>query len=547
MVHNLPEQVANLLLPYSTSAKDRTLPFTEEMEMAVVFCIVESDRKKGEGIIRKKPPEELDFLTKSCYPLWLVPWSGKTLVFDGLGVSSRTLLYEVLPDVKTFINDMQGSSEKLQAYSAALTDHAHYFDAVKRVEEKTILGLVTSPDFIQDFKIYLTDAEEVDESKIKQVCLSPIVDEPTISSALNELSELRTMLENDIQNLRDAMKLISTTTRQHVEAIREETRKIQEDLNEKIKAAKDLAMEKVRQIQEKYDARILKTSQKFEKQLEEFHQEKVKLEKAQERAVSQIERSEAEIQASKTRKDSVGERRWKEEKEKWKREASTLKKGIEAIDKQIEETESQKKVEITNIRSEFDAQSEAAMKDVRDLEAEKESKTQLSQQEIKSLEDLTSGFLEQLDKLAKQKRVALEEMDNMGMEERRRKTALAYAPFYLSCFQAESQRRYVVYPPSIAGSMSTLTKFKGLLGVSKLKSLFQPRSKAVTTVMNQLINLIERDPVFSRDLHDAGVHANIMQVKESIERIKKGLEELRNEEWLSPNEVQILSAVLKTS
>ncbi len=416
-MHKLPEHAANvtnLLLPFSVSARDRTLPFTEEMEMAIIFYIAESDRKKGEGIILKKAPEELVFIAKSCYPIWLVPWAGKSLLFDGLGVSTRNLLYEVLPDVKAFINDVQGSAEKRQAYSAMLTDHAHYFQSVKNVEEKTILGLVTSPDFIQDFQTYLTDAEEADESKIKEVCLSPIVDESTITSALNELSELKATLERDIQNLRDAMKLISATTRQHVNVIREETKKIQAELNEKISAAKSLAMEKVRQIQERYDARILKTSQKFEKQLQELHQERVKLEKKEERAVSQVERCEAEIQTSKTRRDSAGERRWKEEREKWKRGISALKKDMEALNKQIEDTESQKKIEIANVRAEFDAQSEEAMKEVRELEAAKESKTNLSQQETKSLEDLTSELLAQIDRLTKQKRVALMLPTNEG-------------------------------------------------------------------------------------------------------------------------------------
>jgi len=549
-VHNLLKQVANvtkLLLPFSTSAKDRTLPFTEDMEMAIIFYMAESDRKKGEGLILKKPPEEMVFIAKSCYPVWLVPWGGKTLIFDGLGVSTRNLLYETLPDVKSFLNDIQGSAEKRQAYSAALADHAHYFEFVKNVEEKTILGLITSPDFVRDFQAYLADAEEVDESEIKDVCLSPIVDESTISSALNELSELRDTLEKDIQGLREAMKLINAITKQHVNAIREEIKKIQADLNEKITAAKSLAMEKVRQMQERYDVRILKTSQKFEKELQDLHQERIKLEKKEERAVSQIERCEAEIQASKSQRDSTGERRWKEEKEKWKREASALKKDMEALNKQIEQTESQKKIEISNIRAEFNAQSEEVMKDVRELEAAKDSKTQLSQQETKLLEDSTSTLLTQLDKLVKQKRMSLEELNKMGMQDQRRKHALAYVPLYLACFQAEAQRKYVVYPPSIVGSMSTITKFKGILGVSKAKSLFQQRSKAVTNVLDQLITLIERDPVFKRDLHDAGVHANILQAAESRERIRKGLEDLRNEEWISANEVQTLSVSLKSS
>jgi hypothetical protein len=113
-------------------------------------------------------------------------------------------------------------------------------------------------------------------------------------------------------------------------------------------------------------------------------------------------------------------------------------------------------------------------------------------------------------------------------------------PLYLVCFQAETARRYVVYPPSIAGTMGVLTKFKGILGASRVKSLFQQRSKAVANILNQLVTVIERDPVFKRDLHDAAAKANILQNEETREKIKEGLAELRKEEWISENEFQTL-------
>jgi len=539
-------KTTNLILPFSVPTKDRTLPFTEEMEKAVIFCMSESDRKKGEGIIRKTPPEELAFLARGCYPIWLVPTTGKTVIFDGLGESKCTMLYEELPDVKTFINDIKSSAEKRQAYSAALTDHGRYFQSVKRIEEKTVIGLISSQEFIQDLHTYLREAEEASQSKIKErVCLPTFVGEATISSALNELSEFKNTLERDIQGLRDAMKLISATTRQHLDIIREETRKIQAEINEKISAAKTVAMNKISQMKEKYDLRILKTSQKFEKQLQELHKERVKLEKIGERTVVQVERCEAEIQASKNSRDEAGYRRWRAEKEKWSREISAIRKSIATLERQIEETESERKIETSNVRTEFNAQSEEAMRYVRELEATKESKTQLSQKETKSLENSTSALLAQLDKLTKQKRVSLEELDKMGMHEQRRKPALAYVPFYLACFQVGAQRRYVVYPPSTVGSLKVTTKFKSILGGSKVKSLFQQRSRAVTIVLNQVVALIERDPVFKRDLHDAGVHVNVLQTKESREQIRKGLADLRNEEWISTNEFQTLIASLK--
>jgi len=98
---------------------------------------------------------------------------------------------------------------------------------------------------------------------------------------------------------------------------------------------------------------------------------------------------------------------------------------------------------------------------------------------------------------------------------------------------------------STADSMRTITKFKGMLGASKMKSLFQQRSKVLTNVLNQVITLIERDPSFKRDIHArAGVHVNILQTVDSCQRMQKGLEDLRNEEWISTNDAQSLSDLL---
>ena len=540
------EVEANLILPFSTLSKDRKISFTKEMEMATIFYLTESDRKKGEGILIKKPLEELLLISECCYPMWLVPWKGRTLLFDGLGVAQHTFIYDVLPDVKAFINDVEGSVEKLEAYTAALNDHANYFQSALRVEEKTILGLVTSADFIEDFSAYLLEAESTELSEVKEaVCLSPIVEEPSIASALSELLELKTTLEKDIENLRYSMRLLSDTTRKHVEVIKNEIHEIQKDFDERIATAKEAAMKKVREIQKGYDERITKASNRFEHQLQNLHREKVKLEKSEDRASAQIDRCENEIKSAKMRKDAAVEQRWKQEMENWKREAKTLHKSVEQIDKRIADAESEKKVEITNLRGEFNTQAENAMKHVRELEASRDAKVGLGQQKFKSLEELTDTMVGQLDNLVKQKRVSLNDLEKLGMKDNRRKSALAYLPLYLACFQAEATRRYVVYPPSIAGTMGVLTKFKGIFGASRVKQLFQQRSKAVANILNQLVTVIERDPVFKRDLHDAAAKISILRSKETREKIMQGFEELRKEEWVSENEYQTFNSLIR--
>jgi hypothetical protein len=540
------EVVTNLILPFSTLGKDRKVSFTKEMEMATIFYLAESDRKKGEGILLKKPTEELLLISEGCYPVWLAPWRGQTLLFDGLGISKHTLTYDVLPDVKTFLNDIEGSVEKLEAYTAALNDHTNYFQSALRSEERTILGLIVTADFIEDFSVHLRNAESFTASEVKEaLCLAPVVDEKTIAQALGELLELKTLLEKEIESLRYSMRLLNSTTRRHVETLKGDIRQTEKEFNEKIAIAKTAAMEKIREIQSKFDDRITKASKRFEEQLQDLHREKVKLEKNQDKTQQQIDRCENEIKAAKTQKDAALEQRWKQERENWKHEAKVLQKNIEQVDKQIAETESQKKVEITNLRGEFNTQSESIMKPVRELEAERDAKTQLTQQKIRSLEELTKTLVDQQDDLAKHKRASLNELDKLGMRDNRRKAVLAYVPLYLACFQTGATRRYVVYPPSIAGTIGVVTKFKSMFGASRVKSLFQQRSQAETIILNQLVTAIERDPVFKRDLHDAATQNSILRSKETRERIQQGLTELRREEWISENELQTLSASLK--
>lgn len=91
--------------------------------------------------------------------------------------------------------------------------------------------------------------------------------------------------------------------------------------------------------------------------------------------------------------------------------------------------------------------------------------------------------------------------------------------------------------------MKVITKFKGMLGISKVRSMFQPRSKAVSNILGQVVTLIEQNPVFEKEVDDIGFDANILQGTER-ERIKRGLVDLRNENWLSLSETEDLCSML---
>ncbi|MFQ5758879.1 MAG: hypothetical protein ACE5IF_04310, partial [Candidatus Bathyarchaeia archaeon] len=90
----MARKVRKLIFPFAVPAEDRKRAFTREMEKAAVFCLAEMERKKGGGILkRKEAGEEILFTAKFCYPMWLIPWKGRSLFFDGLSITTHKLRY----------------------------------------------------------------------------------------------------------------------------------------------------------------------------------------------------------------------------------------------------------------------------------------------------------------------------------------------------------------------------------------------------------------------------------------------------------------------
>jgi hypothetical protein len=181
------------------------------------------------------------------------------------------------------------------------------------------------------------------------------------------------------------------------------------------------------------------------------------------------------------------------------------------------------------------------MKCLHDIEAAKEAKTRIEQQELASLEEMTASIIKQIDRMIKAKEAALNEIDGLGTPEKRRKNALVYITIYFVCYETDGEKRYVVYPPSSVGTMGIKTKLKGVFGAGKMKAFLQSRSQAMATLLDRLVDLTQENPVFEKEITEAGIEANILRTTEFKEGIKKGLTELKDEGWISETEFQILN------
>lgn len=544
MVRNLSKGTKKVILPFAVAGKERFKPFTKEMEMASIFYTAERDRKKGEGRVLKKPEETLAFIAETCYPVWLIPWRGRTLIFDGLEFTNPSLSYDVIPDIKAFENDIQASSKSREAYVAALSQNASYFQSFAGKDGKTIEGLITNPNFMQDLVEYLKDEEAIKTGATTRAILSPLLDKSEVSVSLDKLCDLRSTLEEEIKTLGKTMKLLSKLTREQVKSLRIEMKWTMKEFDQRIKKIKPKVMAKIKKIQESRDEEVTRISKTYDRKLRALHQNKVLAEQTLERLSTDIERIEADIKVCRENKDEAGEFQLSQQLDGIKKKLPVLDKEIKGINVEIADVEDAKKIKVSRTRSKPDERLEEAMKSLRDIEAAKEARVRLEQLELADLEEKTSTIIKQIDEMIKAKEVALNEIDSIGADDRRRRNALIYLSIYVICYETEVGKRYVVSPPSYVGSMGIKTKLKGVFGAGKMRSFLQSRSPAIATLIDRLVDLIQENPVFEKEITDAGTKANILRTKEMQAAIKKGLVELNEDGWLSESETQTLISEL---
>jgi hypothetical protein len=527
-----------LILPFSIPSENRTEPFSEEMEKSAIYCFADLERERGGGLILKKPEEKLVFLAEFGYPLWLFPWDELSLIFDGLKTKAHTLNYRIVPDVKNFMENVQRSSKSIETYMTFLSDNINYFQISSSEKTMTIDALITEPSFLNEFSLYVSEATAVENLPNEMVYLPPVIDESAISSAAQELGNLKLQFKEDVSLLYNSMKLLNKTTRNFAKTIRGKIRTVKEEFNNEIEKQKSIIMPKIERINEEYDELITQMTRNFEKQLLPLQKEKVKYEKLKEQTLTKIERCKIEAKACSANKDAVGERKWKEKEAESRKEFSEIEVKIEELEEKIKELEENKSAETFRLRSEWEAKVKEAQKELLELEASRDAKIQLYKQQIEKLEKQTSAIIEQIDKTAKMRETDISNFEKLGIKPTRTKNALIYLPFYLACYQSESKKRYALFPPSIVNSVSFLAKIKGAFGKAKVKQLLVPRFKTIAPFLQGLLTLIGQDAVFEREISEAGEKADMLKMDLTREKIKNGLEKLKAEGWFSEKEYE---------
>jgi len=540
-VEELSQEIVKYILPFSTLSPNRSQPFTEACERAAVFCLAELERFKGGKLVGRQPPEKLIFMAKVGYPLWLISFDETSLFFDGLGTTSHTMTYSLIPDVQGFLENLNRSSKTRQNYMNFLSDNANYFQSSTSEEKRVIDGLITDPELLNTLSEYLIEANQIKKPTPEIVFVSPSIDESLVFSLEQELRRLKTKLEEEINMLYTSMKLLNEKTEDFIRGMRSEIEQVKLKFNKEIEKFKASKAKEIEGIRKEYDEKIAEISEDTEEKLFGLQKEKIKLEKTKEQLTSEIDHCDLEIKSCAIEKDGVGESKWKEKRDQLKRELSEIESELKDVNKDIEEVKNEKKLKIFELKSECEAKVKETTKDIVEIESSRDAQIHIYTEEMEKLEELTSNLISQIDKLVKLREASLAEFEKLGVKQQDKKNALIYIPFYFVCYQSETRKRYVCFPPSTVNNVGFGVKFKGAFGKAKIRQLLQPRSQKIASLLNKFPIIMEQNAVFNRDMNEACVKANLLQKSSVLESIKEGLQILKEEGWFSEKEYESFS------
>jgi hypothetical protein len=181
-----------------------------------------------------------------------------------------------------------------------------------------------------------------------------------------------------------------------------------------------------------------------------------------------------------------------------------------------------------------------------DLESSRDAEIVLCEQEIEQLEQQTKVILDQVGRTVKLREVNIENFAKLGVKRDPALTGIAlfFVPFYVACYEADSKKRYLFLPPSEANAYGLTAKLKSALGRAKIKQLLVSRFELITSLMDTLQVLAQQNAVFETEIREIGAKENILNNGSTRESIRKGLEYITTEGWISEKEHQALNQLL---
>jgi hypothetical protein len=526
--------IKQFILPFTVLTDDKKESFSNEVEAATIYALSEMERAKGGGLIMRRQ-EKILFITKLCYPLWLLPRAETTYVFDGLNQSRYVFQFFEMPNVKNFQDDLEGSSRTRETYMEFLSSHAYYFQQAAIKKELTLEGLIANQTFFAELETYRKEATEITSQPTNSALLFPIVEESKISALIDEMDNLRSSFKGETERLQECIKQVNNTTSHYVSELRFEAEAVKEESDAKIKALQELINPKIASLNHEYNNLIVKLTKSFESESLPLQKQNAKLKKEIVSAKAKVEQYKKEVKKQAEKYNTYSEKKLKQKLFQLKKELSGFEKQFKQTEKTLKDLEQRKSLEIFRLKSELEAKIKKERMPILELEASCNEKIQVFNKETEQLEKKAKTLLDELAKTAKLREAIIAGFEPLGIKQdtKLKTAALFYIPFYVACYQTNINKRYFFVPPSIVGSVGLSAKLKGALGMNKMKELLTPRFKAIASLTDKIQAEAKQNSKFEDEMELLCRKTDLLSNSQSRESIKRGLDYLMHEGWIS--------------
>ncbi len=531
----LTSATKRFILPFSNQKQN--LP---ETEAAAVFAVADFERSKRGGFLNKQLEEKLVFISMIFYPIWLFPENTMGFVFDGFGDSSYRVSYVELPPVKQFIESFEANSIPIENYAAFLSDHTNYFQQSIKEKQYVFRGLIADLDFKNEFNVYRKEATEI----ISQpgAILSLTLEETTIYSMLSEFDKLRLSFREEDEKLLEYTRRINKTTKQYLTELDYETAAAKEEADAKIKAQEELVNPQVAKLNKEYNRKIKDLTESFYEEMESLKKSRTKTLKSIEICELKIKSYEREAKAQAIKKHAIYEKRWKEKIKQTKKDLKSLRKEIKNIERPLKKISKQKTQGIYELDVELDAEIKLVRQPLQQLEVTLKDKILFFKQETEKLLKKEKPVLESLSKSIKLREDNKAMFEGLGIQSVDLKgPALFYVPFYVAGYETGLTRRYYMLPPSTIAALDFSAKLKGAFGLSKIRELFVPRYKSISSLISNVQVLTRQNSMFESQMYNLCYRNNLLNNSLFMENVQKGLVYLNHLGRLSDKDQKVLS------
>ena len=506
----------NILLPYAIEDSRRQTRFSENMEAASILCIAETERKKKPGLFRGAI-ETISFLSKLCYPLWVIPWENRCLIADGMETVSNKILYYKQPYVEKFIEHLKRSTTVQELYRSTLRSHRETFSDFTSQTEISVSGLITDKEILSDISAFIKDSRTKTSSPTPELppLLQPKIDEEGVVGIIEKILKHYSKLQSEIKGLQFAVDTVSEETNMHLGKLRQELEQMRERYEDKISSLRIEVEKKIKKLEKERTEKTEKIVTTNNKEINARTAERQKWEQELLKLEQNKKEYEKRKELRKRKNDEVGEARWDTRVRDVQNQISTVKGKIKSLSDFVNRSSKETEKTTKKLHGTYQKLIDEEERKITNLESLRDSEIEKKKKEMEELEKETLTITNKIERLIDQKRDRSSTLEEATIPWKTETLTLIQMPFYLVQYETQKKRRYRFHPPVVVrghkGLAMKIRRIGTLLKPSrKISTLLKARSKALEKMLTSFEEKSNSDKGIQKTLNQ--LHPRILRL-----------------------------------